>query len=431
MKTSTSRTARFSKAALVASLLALTSATSEASSDVRSTLKSGRTAVQPKDPAEHAGGYANATDNSGFRSAVAPVYLQMLKAISDHETASSAQRDRKHLPERMMYNLYEEMKERFWLLNEQAVIEQLISQGLLDPSFGYQFAFNYVPTYQDDIFAHVFSDDGAMDTYADAGVYAGTSAPLGSTESSEETTSEADLGPDCDAASSAKGAPCKKSSPADAAEDNGNAEGPSQLSSTSTEAPKQTDKAPKVGDELGISTKSDEQEPPAEKPAVAPAPPAAAVGQEPTHPSGNHPNSGEILAGIPEEKRKKMLANQAPLPQTVVAQVALTGDKVVKNGDAPGVQEAPADTTTTTSPRPLSSASAAGTAVLSETENKTEQKDGAPLSHGEEALTTTAAGVKPLTEEPSKPATKQDKPIEKPAAPVAGEFLSLRKRPTH
>ncbi|CBZ52554.1 conserved hypothetical protein [Neospora caninum Liverpool] len=214
-----------SRSAIVAGLLAVAGMSSGASADVPS-VASKKSQFLAKHPITYSTSFEHSTpvevvtedtssaepENAGFTGSMAPGHL--VNAAFDHGTVDDdTPGEEKRLSEHLMYDMHQDMKDRFWHLNDQSMIEKLISEGRLDPSYGDQFDMNFVPTYQDDLFEDIFSEEPSTDEIPDSATYAegellsddtippeGTSTdvlpPAVSTTESEPTASTAKPVPD-------------------------------------------------------------------------------------------------------------------------------------------------------------------------------------------------------------------------------------------
>ncbi|KEP61789.1 UNVERIFIED_CONTAM: hypothetical protein HHA_281470 [Hammondia hammondi] len=196
--------AAFSRSAIVAGLLAAAGMSTGASADLLSV-----TSEKIPFPAKHTTSYSASFDHStpvetdetpslepesaAFTTSPVPQYSHELNAALDHgivDDETWAEMRQHKNSEHMMYDMHQDMKDRFWHLNDESAIEKLISEGHLDPSWGHQFDMNFVPTFQEDLFDDIFSEGPSLDAFPDEDVY--TESDLFSNEITPqmETTTE-------------------------------------------------------------------------------------------------------------------------------------------------------------------------------------------------------------------------------------------------
>lgn len=106
---------------------------------------------------------SKAAGTAGFTGPLGELFDEMLEAVAklqDEEStaraSSSSSSSKKPAPQ----DFYEEMKEKLWVLNEERIVQKLIEDGILEPSYGDKYKLNYVPTYmEEDLFTGIFSSE--------------------------------------------------------------------------------------------------------------------------------------------------------------------------------------------------------------------------------------------------------------------------------
>ncbi|KFH06148.1 hypothetical protein TGMAS_281470 [Toxoplasma gondii MAS] len=178
--------AAFSRSAIVVGLLAAAGVSTGASADLLSV-----TSETIPFPTKHTTSYSASFDHSApvvtdetpslepesvaFTTSPVPQYSHELNGEVHHRIADEetwVEKPQHKNSEHLMYDMHQDMKDRFWHLNEESAIEKLISEGLLDPSWGHQFDMNFVPTFQEDLFDDIFSEEEpSLDAFLDGDVY--------------------------------------------------------------------------------------------------------------------------------------------------------------------------------------------------------------------------------------------------------------------
>lgn len=95
---------------------------------------------------------------TGFTGTIGELYDHLLETVANFQEDSPTRSSSRKVSKAAAQDFYEEMKEKLWALNEESIIQKLIQDGILEPSYGDQYKLNYVPTYMDeDLFTGIFS----------------------------------------------------------------------------------------------------------------------------------------------------------------------------------------------------------------------------------------------------------------------------------